>query len=205
MTDNALQIAPARISVDPTHDGNILIVAIDDGLEDSALWLTPATAAKLGQRLVNDERQGDLDGAHPSHGAQQIAQSSFARSDVPTGLNTLATGEGLKGVGSCGCSRATHARIESACGWSTRRCWMRDTMAGSMASFFPARTGRPGCRMRLRCATLSCTPSRRRRLRLSGARGSWRGRSSWASPWFPLCSMSGSTCRTASRTFISPI
>ena len=63
MTDNALQIAPARISVDPTHDGNILIVAIDDGLEDSALWLTPATAAKLGQRLVNDERQGDLDGA----------------------------------------------------------------------------------------------------------------------------------------------
>jgi len=53
VTDHALQIAPAKNSVDPTSDGNILIVAIDDDLEDSFLWLTPENAAKLGQILID--------------------------------------------------------------------------------------------------------------------------------------------------------
>ena len=53
--------------------GEILLIAFDnESLRSLVLRLTPATAAKLAQRLINDER-GDLDSTvAPSHGAQQI-------------------------------------------------------------------------------------------------------------------------------------
>jgi hypothetical protein len=53
VTDNALKIKPARIYVDVTVDGNIMLIAVDDDLGDSALWLTPESAAKLGQILID--------------------------------------------------------------------------------------------------------------------------------------------------------
>lgn len=52
MADNALQTRPARIYIEPTPDGNILIVAVDEELGSSVLWLSPASAYKLAQMLI---------------------------------------------------------------------------------------------------------------------------------------------------------
>lgn len=48
----ALSTCPTRISIDPTPDGRILLVSVDDDLRSSVLLLTPANAYKLAQMLI---------------------------------------------------------------------------------------------------------------------------------------------------------
>jgi hypothetical protein len=52
MTES-LATRPSRTSVDPTADGHVLLVTVDDNLTSTAIRLTPANAAKLGQRLID--------------------------------------------------------------------------------------------------------------------------------------------------------
>ena len=49
-----LETRPARTYVDPGPDGRVLLVSIGvDDLDSVVIRLTPAMAAKLGQRLIS--------------------------------------------------------------------------------------------------------------------------------------------------------
>ncbi|MCV6966036.1 hypothetical protein H7J50_19805 [Mycobacterium intermedium] len=48
-----MKIRPGHVEVDPTPDGHIMLIAIEDGLGSHVLRLTPSNAAKLGQRLID--------------------------------------------------------------------------------------------------------------------------------------------------------
>jgi hypothetical protein len=54
--NDTLSTSPARIEVDPTATGHVLMIVFDDDgdLDTSiALRLTPRMAAKLGQKLID--------------------------------------------------------------------------------------------------------------------------------------------------------
>ena len=50
---NSLRTRRAHIEIDPTHDARILLVIFSDRLDSTVLRLTPAQAARLGQRLID--------------------------------------------------------------------------------------------------------------------------------------------------------
>ncbi|HUO37776.1 MAG TPA: hypothetical protein VMU34_08030 [Mycobacterium sp.] len=54
MSDSTLATRPAHIVVDPTPDGRIVVITVDnESLSSTVLRLTPAQAAKFGQRLID--------------------------------------------------------------------------------------------------------------------------------------------------------
>ncbi|MBV8177860.1 MAG: hypothetical protein JOY55_06215 [Mycobacterium sp.] len=63
MTD-ALATRSAHIEVDPTPTGHVMLIAIgnDDDLDSMVIRLTPANAAKLGQKLIDAASKVELAG-----------------------------------------------------------------------------------------------------------------------------------------------
>ncbi len=56
MTDDVMTAVPAHIEVDPSPvTGQVLLIAFgkDEDLDSMVLRLTPAMAARLGQRLIS--------------------------------------------------------------------------------------------------------------------------------------------------------
>lgn len=53
----ALKSSPARISLDPTHDDRIMLVAVSDDLTSCVLRFTSGQAARLGHRLIEMAEQ----------------------------------------------------------------------------------------------------------------------------------------------------
>lgn len=53
MNTEKLETRPAHATVDVTADGRVLLLHYDEDLEYTAVFLSPAMAAKLGHKLIN--------------------------------------------------------------------------------------------------------------------------------------------------------